>query len=109
MPAPAQRPRPPARPDGPSPAELALAGTLARAHLAVRRLAPKPSSPLSAAAALARHAWRAGLPATIVVGVQKYPFHTRVFVESHGMVLDDAQEVHEALAPILVIGPEADR
>lgn len=89
---------------GPDPAALLRAGTLVKAHLMIRRIAPRPVDPLAAAAALARHAWQAGLPANLVVGVQKYPFHTRVFVELHGCVLDDAQELVEALAPILVIG-----
>ncbi|WP_242910546.1 lasso peptide biosynthesis protein [Actinomadura terrae] len=102
----ARRPRLPEQAGDPGSDELVRARTLVRAHLVVRGLLARPSNPLSAAAALARHAWRMGLPAHLVLGVQKYPFHTRVFVELHRVVLDDAQEVVDALAPILVIGPE---
>ncbi|WP_407566940.1 lasso peptide biosynthesis protein [Polymorphospora sp. A560] len=97
---PAERP---ARPD-----DLPVAARLVRAHLAVRRLWSRPQHPMAAPAALARHAWRVGLPVRLVVGVQKHPLHSRAFVELRGTVLDDDPELAEALAPILVVGPEGE-
>ncbi|BCJ65796.1 lasso peptide biosynthesis protein [Polymorphospora rubra] len=90
------------------PADLTTAARLVRAHLAVRRLWSRPLHPATAPAALARHAWRVGLPVRFVVGVQKHPFHPRAFVELHGTVLDDDPELAEALAPILVVGPDGE-
>ncbi|MEV7229586.1 lasso peptide biosynthesis protein [Polymorphospora sp. NPDC051019] len=97
---PAERP---ARPD-----DLPVAARLVRAHLAVRRLWSRPQHPMAAPAALARHAWRVGLPVRLVVGVQKHPLHSRAFVELRGTVLDDDPELAGALAPILVVGPEGE-
>ncbi|MBO4209067.1 lasso peptide biosynthesis protein, partial [Micromonospora echinofusca] len=78
---------------------------LVQAQLTVRRLLPQAPHPMAPAAALARHAWRVGLPAVLVVGVQKFPFHCRAYVECAGRVLDDAPELRDALAPVLVLGP----
>ncbi|MEH1015957.1 lasso peptide biosynthesis protein [Micromonospora sp. CPCC 206060] len=80
---------------------------LVQAQLTVRRLLPQALHPMAPAAALARHAWQAGLPAVFVIGVQKFPFHTRAYVECDGRVLDDAQELREVLAPVVVLGPPA--
>lgn len=76
---------------------------LVAAHARARLVWGRAWEALPAAAALGLHAWRLGLPARVVLGVQKYPFHARAWVEHAGLALADAPEVRERLAPILVV------
>jgi hypothetical protein len=76
-----------------------------RAWLLTGRPRPEQRSQTTAAA-LALHAWRAGLPARVVLGVQKYPFYARMWVESHGEVVGGAADLSDRLAPLLSVATD---
>lgn len=74
---------------------------LADAHVRARMLYPRRIECLVGSAALAAHAWSAGIPAVFVIGVQKYPFIAHSWVEHDGRVVNDRSEVSRRLAHIL--------
>jgi hypothetical protein len=99
------------RPSPPAPADRdrleSLAAVHGRAWLLTGRPRPAQRSQ-AAAAALALHAWRAGLPARVVLGVQKYPFYARMWVECHGEVVGGAADLTYRLAPLLAVAADGD-
>jgi hypothetical protein len=92
-----------ARPPLPEVAAAERLASLATVHERARRLVGRPRRSAAAAAALASHAWRCGVPARVVLGVQKYPFHDHMWVECHGVVAGAAADVGRKLAHILTV------
>jgi Transglutaminase-like superfamily len=80
---------------------------LAAAHARARLFTTASWHALPAAAALGLHAWRRGLPARVVLGVQRYPFRTRAWVELEGRPLGDGPDPGERMQPIFVVEPPA--
>lgn len=82
--------------EGAAPAN-ALTAAVAHARLWY----PRKVDCLVASAALTLLALRRGTRVELVVGVQRLPFRAHAWVEKAGVVLNDDQDVREALVPIL--------
>jgi hypothetical protein len=77
--------------------------SLATAHENAWLLVGRTRRSVTAAAALAVHAWRHSVPARVVLGVQKYPFYAHMWVEGGGALAGAADDVVDRLAPLLVV------
>lgn len=57
-----------------------------------------------AAAALALDAWRSGIAVRVRLGVQRYPFHARMWVECEGRPAGGPPDLGDRLAPLVTVG-----
>lgn len=57
-----------------------------------------------AAAALALDAWRSGIAVRVRLGVQRYPFHARMWVECEGRPVAAPADLGDRLAPLVTVG-----
>jgi hypothetical protein len=77
---------------------------LAASHDRAWLLVGAPRRSEVAAAALALDAWRSGLAVRVRLGVQKYPFHARMWVEYAGDPIAAPADLAQRLAPLVTIG-----
>jgi hypothetical protein len=85
-------------------ADRAYAERLAASHDRAWLLVGAPRRSEVAVAALALDAWRAGLAVRVRLGVQRYPFHERMWVECAGRPVAAPADLGERLAPLVTIG-----
>lgn len=96
------------RADAAGPGSAVVAAALVDAHIRARMLYPREIQCLAGSAALAAHAWAAGIAVRFVIGVQKYPFVAHAWVEFDREVLNDRHDIARRLAAIVSIPAAAD-